>query len=339
MNFTNANATSSESGVAEHTSHVHSSIGPRLLDEAGRAKDRVLLASPFLSAGIAKQLSKLASQSTARWTLLTHLDATRIAGGYLSASGLHMLIEAGVQIRHLPSIHAKVYLVDDLFGSVGSGNLTGTGLGFAQRPNVELSIELDAASRKTTGAIVSEWLTGSTPIVAADVRRAEAEARRLPLHRPAPFEGSGTAVDEDELARLQFEARTRGLWIKSEDGEPARDGWRTPSWFSNPTKAEPQFKVGDLVIISAKAREAGYAVVEVTSTARFDPDFVEANGSSNEHANRWPWVNSTKPRLVPTLDRQIPLREMGKSNMSMENGYCKIGLAEFVLATQYLSAL
>lgn len=116
---------------------------PELMAAAKDAADLVALASPFVSIGVAQQLAREATRSVATWSLLTRLDPFAVAGGYLSTDGLRLLLEAGVEVRNAPRLHAKVYLVDREFGIVGSANLTGSGLGGSPNANLELSHRLD----------------------------------------------------------------------------------------------------------------------------------------------------------------------------------------------------
>jgi phosphatidylserine/phosphatidylglycerophosphate/cardiolipin synthase-like enzyme len=118
-----------------------------LLHQVQAAAATVRLASPFLSKPVSEEIATavaLTRASTHR--LLTAATPRSVASGVLSARGLCVLLDAGYEIRSIPNLHAKLSLVDDSWGIVGSGNLTAAGLGgeLIARANLELGVRLSA---------------------------------------------------------------------------------------------------------------------------------------------------------------------------------------------------
>src|SRR4051812_26626421 len=71
------------------------------------AQGEVCLASPFMGAGVLSQMAHSAQTKAATWRVITRLDAAAVAHGSLSTQGLRQLIDAGVEVRSLPNLHAK----------------------------------------------------------------------------------------------------------------------------------------------------------------------------------------------------------------------------------------
>lgn len=312
---------------------------PELMNALRAASDRVRLASPFISIRIAKELAGIARASTAAWTLITRLDAAAAAGGYLSTDGLRDLMNAGVAVRHAPRLHAKAYLADDTFGMIGSANLTGPGLGASANPNLELSLRLRPEDVVAARTRVDEWWTTSTAVSRLDIDDLDRRARDLPRGIAVQLspELEGDEEDVSQLANLVSDARQRSLWVKAQYGHPNYHQWRNEFWFSSAAHRRPSFAPGDLVLIYAKEAHACYAIVEVLDEPRNDPRFiVERGGRPEEEANRWPWVNRTTPRLVPTSERIVRPVDLGFTGQGLQGGHKRIGLPEFVVAVRAL---
>lgn len=112
-----------------------------------RARRDVLISSPFVqSAGVDMAINNLAPQFRARGRLcfLTDLSPRNICQAATDPSALLMLCECvrDSTVRHLPSLHAKVYLADSELTIVTSANLTAGGL----FRNYEYGIEVSERS-------------------------------------------------------------------------------------------------------------------------------------------------------------------------------------------------
>lgn len=295
-----------------------STYGP-LFDALRAAKRRVTLFSPFISSSVAIALSEIAMKSNAKWTLVTNLSPGGIDSRYLSVEGLRKLREADVELRHLSDLHAKAFLVDDTY-FVGSGNLTSAGLGDPRTPrnNRELGVTLSDAQISATDGVVADWLNQSNLISPTDLERAEELAKLMAIR---------ASTIERELEQTVRVSPTENLWIKLNYGPPTWGRWRKQSFFANSRKS--LIAPGDLVVIASNDRKVGYAIVEVTSEPRHDPQMSLQHQSTRDGAERWPWVSTTEPWLVPPDGIEIPYSEIGVAGQSLRRGYKRMGAAEF----------
>jgi hypothetical protein len=173
-----------ESSTDPSDGQLHHRLDQTLYRELARAQHEVLLLSPLITTQVTTTLRQIVRSSPAAWTVLTRLDPQAIAGRYLSTSGLLDLMNEGVEIRHAPRLHAKLYLADGFFGTIGSANLTGTGLGTGAVSNLELSVRLDGGALAEAWRQGRAWTAESTVLTEADIRLAEMAARRLPRSAP-----------------------------------------------------------------------------------------------------------------------------------------------------------
>jgi hypothetical protein len=110
------------------------------------AESDVLISSPYVIQRGTDFVVKNASpdmRTNGRITLLTDLSPLNVAQGATSPEAIHRLIDAfpKATVRHLPRLHAKVYVADLKQAIVTSGNLTAGGLGL----NHEYGLVLDQA--------------------------------------------------------------------------------------------------------------------------------------------------------------------------------------------------
>lgn len=307
------------------------------------AKD-VRLASPFLGPGVIAQLSNSARTSGARWRVLTRLDAVSVAHGSRSTRGLRQLIAAGVELRSLANLHAKVLLADPDYCLVGSANLTDAGTGrTAGRANAELGVRLDATQRQDAMLHFDVWWQMASLISDADIAAVEAVARTLPASVSSLLVEHDSGDEElalvDRANALRSEARSVTLWLKAlyRDEAAADLPWADDTWFSSSRRGRPHFAVGDLVLVYAKGARRCNAVVEVTSVARYDPAFIVSAGPPPEDADRWPWVNDVRTRLQVPISAGVPLSGLGITGQALQGGHKRLGLDEFAHALNYLS--
>lgn len=313
----------------------------RLFDALANARSAVTLTSPFLGPHVAFDLADLAAESSASWRLLTTLDPRAAADGFLSVPGLEALVESGIEVRDLPGLHAKTYLVDDDFGLVGSANLTDTGLGRAGRPNTELSAVLDRAGIRHARKSVDHWWHAASPVDGQVLADFVETVERLPrLIRSEPDASSPGRLDAGELEQLLSDVRDpdRGLWIKAQSLHDELAPWRSPHWFSNHgSSGRPQITTGDIVAIYSTPHSGLIAIVEVTSESRNDPDFVRSKRRwSAEESVRHPWVNETRPRLVPDTLTVVSPSDIGVKTGGLQNGRIRAEPHELIAAIRAL---
>lgn len=307
------------------------------------AHSDALLTSPYLSFEICKQIASAARLSSAHWILVTNLDPSVVAQGYLSVQGLKLLLAAGVELRHVRRLHAKCFVIGNR-AMLGSANLTGAGLGSAAIANRELGVELTPTQAKEARAAVLAW--PARDISDSELNRLLEEAQSLtrPYDRKQSSEEELDASSAVYLAEeLLEDARDprRSLWLKLEYGEPGPDSWRQDSWFASPKKGKPGFRPRDLVVMCAKATHDCYAIVEVTNVPEYQPsDYVQWTAAEDPGGlERWPWINRTTPRFVPSSLMELKLAELGVAAQALQNGHVRLKFDQFTAAVRALSRL
>lgn len=316
------------------TAHTWLSEGLASLD--GQA----FLASPYLSYDICREVSEAARGSQHSFVLLTTLDPSAVANGYLSVQGLRLLANAGVEVRHTERLHAKCFLLGSR-GVIGSANLTGAGLGSSASPNKELGVSLTREQARAARELITECpakRVGTTDFESL-LENAKRMGQQAGLQQDPLDAGSALQLAE----RLLVDARggSRSLWLKLEYGEPALEGWRHRSWFASPKKGKPSFRPGDLVFVCAKDTGDCYAVVEVANEPEYQPQFyIDWTTENNPEAtSRWPWVNVTEPRLVPETLLELKRAELGVSGQALQNGHVRLKFDQFSAGVRALARL
>lgn len=299
-----------------------------------------VLTSPYLSFEVCKRLAMAAEESSTSWQLVTDLNPSAVANGYLTARGLRLLLDAGVGVRHVNRLHAKFFIIGTQ-AMLGSANLTGAGLGATTSPNRELGIELSPDHAAQALATIASWPSRSVSY--SDLDQLLEDSHKLTRHDEHVATDDLTPASALHLAeQLLTDARDpqRSLWLKLEYGEPKLNGWAQQSWFASPKKGRPGFRPGDLVFICAKDTRDCYAVVEVASAAEFQPpDYAEWNAGDPEALSRWPWINRTVPRLVPDHLMELKLSELGVSGQALQNGHVRMDLDQFTAGVRALARL
>lgn len=304
-----------------------------LLAEVSGARDRVWLVSPFLTAPIAARVRDAAARASAGdLRLLTAMVPRSVQAGVLSTTGLSALLQAGFEIASIPNLHAKVCLVDADWGLVGSGNLTGTGLGGEEGGNLELGVRLAPGQRVEAAELVAEWWRKAEPVgldliesYAALPKFTSAPEQPPPVGKPLQLVGSPAL--KSVLAGI---AASRSYWIKSNYHRPDDAQWWHRNWISD--WRQGPYEVGDLIVLYLSARDGGPAccpaVVEVTAPSRHEPDWVRSHRDADA-ADRWPYVTETAVVGEVQLQAGAELSVIGKNGQSVQAGYCRISREEF----------
>lgn len=301
----------------------------------------VVLTSPYLSYDVCRQVSVAASGSSRSWRLVTTLDPSAVANGYLAVQGLRALLDAGVEVVHVDRLHAKCFIIGSR-AMLGSANLTGAGLGSSANPNFELGVELAPAHLQRALEVIATW--PSRDVNSADLDQLMEESRRLTrtsVRRQNEVLDPASALHLAEELLADARDPDRSLWLKLEYGEPGLHGWREQSWFASPKKGRPGFKPGDLVFICAKDTHDCYAVVEVTSAPEFQPDYYAdwITADRKDAFDRWPWINRTAPRLVPEELMKLKLTELGVKGQGLQNGHVRLSFDQFTAGVRALARL
>lgn len=321
----------------------------KIIEHAGRelyeALDadpgQVTLASPFLSLAVAQELAKRVADSDYYWYLLTRSDASAAARGFLSLDGLQLLLDAGVEITHCPNLHAKAFVVGRRFGMLGSANLTSAGLGLSSFSNHELSVRLEGTGVRRLQKMLDGWWESGSDLGQRELDELRSRAEALP--RPPLVPRTAGGAKNDQLAavvrKIIDEARDSraALWVKSVEKTPAADNWNPSSWFSSHSANRPGFVPGDLVLLYSKEAGGCVGVLEVLDEPRFDPGFVSDELGAAE-GQRWPWVNTAVPRLMPLREVVVPGGEMGVSTLGLQQGRVHIEVTEFEGVVRALAA-
>ncbi len=310
---------------------------PELLSRVCSARDRIWLVSPFLTTSVALEIAEAAKDASAGdLRLLTALTPRSVQAGVLNPAALTILLGERFEIASIPNLHAKVSLVDSDWGLVGSGNLTGTGLGGAEGGNVELGVLLDQVQREAASDLVESWWRDEAKLVTAEELSAFSA---LPKFPPPP--DKPTAVGEllnlagrQGLEGLLIEdgetASRRNYWIKSNYHRPDDEQWWYRNWISDWRRGP--YQEGDLIVLYLSARDNGPArcpaVAEVTSPSRWDPEWVRQH-RDEEAAERWPYVTQTSVIGDVPIANGAKLAVIEKNGQSVQAGYCAIGRAEF----------
>ncbi len=308
---------------------ILSSLGDPLIRRLASATRRVALCSPYLGFVPADEISTIAQRGSATWELLTVLDPVAAAGGALSLNGLRVMMSAGITVRSLPGLHAKVFIVDDAIGFAGSANLTSPGLGMGMRRNLELTAVLSAAQLAEASALLAQWRDEAEVVTDAMIDACEADAARLPVRISRTMIAAGASSTDVELVNALLDESLRcRVWIK------AMYAYRFENWVNSARKRRPSFNGGDLLVIYVGGTNCCYAVVSVVGDTRNDPAFLIANGRTAEEAERWPWVTPVDVRLRLPETHGAPIAEVGKSGQSVQGGHCRMPVGGFPVMLQ-----
>jgi hypothetical protein len=308
-----------------------------LLQQIEAARERIWLASPYLSKPIAEYIVKSAAKSSAsQRRLMTALVSGSVKVGVLDPEALRILQDAGFEITSRRNLHAKVSIVDSHWGLVGSGNLTNAGLGSTERGNAELGVVLYSAQIEEAAAIFAGWWRNADPVSRQLIEQFDALERigRLP-GEPVDY---GLPVDPPQtdklgqiLAEDEVTAHSRRYWLKSAYHDPSNPDWWHRDWISDSAPL-PKYGKGDLIVIYLGARNDGPrlcpAVVRAETQPRYDRDWV-VERRDLEAADQWPYVTETAFVADLPVAEGASLELIEKSGHSLRRGNCSITREEF----------
>ncbi|HET7443190.1 MAG TPA: phospholipase D-like domain-containing protein [Solirubrobacterales bacterium] len=318
------------------------------------ATERIWLASPFLSLPVAEEIAEAAAKSpAAERKLLTDASERSVAVGVLDADGLEQLHEAEFEIVDIDDLHAKVSLVDSAWGLVGSGNLTGKGLGDEKGGgNYELGVILTAKQIEKASAFLADWLKEGKEVDAAEIERLKQvekvpwKPKRRRKRRPSlPFvDVAGLKEFLDEEVPLDNPPR---YWIDANYHSRVEETWwQERRWISGQRKVA--YTEGDLIVIYLGAKNEGPkrcpAIVRATTNTKTDRKFVEDNREDDPEApKRWP--NVTHIEVLgevsgPIGSRLGLIKRDGKplTGKSLRRGFLEITRPEFDLLATAMTA-
>lgn len=192
-------------------------------------KDFLLIASPFITSRamlwVGECMSKNEFSQRVNILCLTNLKVESVLSGSLELDGLTQfgLRFPNFAVSHLPSLHAKVFVADDLHAIVTSGNLTDGGLrknceyGVSIRtPRLVKGVRKDFEEYAQLGAPVTmAELNGLSEELAGLRRIYQTQNRRFIKDARGRFKGK-LQTAEDQV--LQFRARSnsnQGIFRKT----------------------------------------------------------------------------------------------------------------------------
>lgn len=317
-------------------------VQDELLRSIASASTSVALASPFLSLTIAKRIVAAVERSGAsKRRFLTAVSARPVRSGVLSVPGIALLMDAGFEVRSIPNLHAKLSLVDGVWGVVGSGNLTDAGLGGADasRPNVELGVRLTRNQIHTAEGTFDDWWRAAAdgrvtsellePYAAVKVVVPASSDGLAPIGSPLP---GPTTVP---LPTTSGPTPRRQYWVKAMywHGKPTGEWWRSISFIHDRHQgtpeamtSRPRYRVGDLIALYI-TQPAGPgripAVFEVTHPAEDGRDEV-AERYGAEDAKLYGWTTKVAVCRAMPVEHAPTLDVVGKSPKSLQVGRTRI---------------
>ena len=265
---------------------------------------------------------------------MTELDAGSAAYGSLNLNGLRALMTAGVELRHVDRLHAKLFLTETE-GFTGSANLTSAGLGASARANAELTVVLDEAQRFEARGVYARWWSSAKPVTEQDIDECEQDAAKIPVRIARPPRTSRRKNSQvDEANHILRRAADANTWVKAVYRGAEDFPWYSP-WVSSSSKGKPSFESGDVLVVYATDAQCCFTVLQVVGDSTFDVQRQIEGGVSREDAERWPWVTDVKRVLEVPPARGVPLTHLGLTGQSLRNGHCRMpvgGLAAALTA-------
>jgi len=306
----------------------------RLLRRIENAQERIWLASPFISMPVAKFIREAVEKSPAKERrLLTALEARSVQCGVLSPAALEQLRDCDFSIASIANLHAKVAVVDDGWGLVGSGNLTGAGLGDeAGEGNYEMGVLLTSAQIEVATDTLAGWWRQAERVSAEQI----AYYKSLPKFPKGPARKVGptlfppmTTALEAILAEDPATAASRRYWINTNYHDPGDERWWRRDWVSD--GSPKSYEKGDLLVIYLGKENNGPqrcpAVLRVERPSRHEPDFV-LEQRDFEAAEQWPFVTKTSVVAEVPPSMGALLSAANKTYHSVQRG-CELTRTEF----------
>jgi PLD-like domain len=305
-----------------------------LMERIAGAKRRILLASPFLTLPIAEEISKkVTAPNDKDLRLLTALEPRSVRAGVLDPKAVALLKTSGFRVSHRTNLHAKVSLVDS-WGLVGSGNLTGKGLGVSDGGgNYELGVVLSAAQRRHAARIFNGWWKKAKP--ASDKELAWLD--KLERFERDPKDNRGPAFPvfdvEDLKLALAEDKPERRYWADANYHSRTNEAWWLDrKWISGPRYVH--YNENDLIAIYLGAKNRGPkrcpAIVRARTNTELNEKHVAKHREDAETASRWPnvtWIE-TLGEASP-VSEGVPLELIEKTGRSLQRGSCELTRDQF----------
>jgi hypothetical protein len=226
-----------------------SPIGESLISGRKAAKEEMLLCAPFIKLATLKRV--LGDRAPVPLQVITRWRPEEVAAGVSDTAILGEVQARGGEVLLCERLHAKYYRFDSR-ALIGSANLTGAGLGWRARSNLELLIEIDAASET---AVSFERLVMSASVPASEEIAAAVEAAAAKLS-PLPHE---EALEPEDDAPAESNAEFLPQLREPRDLFRAYD--RGPHTLASASATASRFDLEVLAIPPGLDRETFYSVV------------------------------------------------------------------------------
>ena len=177
-----------------------------LRDLVGSAKERVTVVTPFVTeSGWSAFIGSLVSPCDVDVSVYTSLDSEAVAGGYLDLTVLAAACASlpGINFRHIPRLHAKVYIADSSLAIVTSGNLTMASLMRNNEYGVQISDQTFVAAIERD---VNEYAALGSTISCSSLREIETLGSQLRATHSKPIHD-----EKHDAATRDFDFRVRSL--------------------------------------------------------------------------------------------------------------------------------
>ncbi|MGH9795238.1 MAG: phospholipase D-like domain-containing protein [Candidatus Acidiferrales bacterium] len=183
------------------------------------ASQSLVLCAPYVSRGPCERIARRIKSADSSFSLdiITDLSRDNVLSCFTDAAALAMLVRSAssASVRFLPSLHAKVYIADELRAIVTSANLTDGGLirnfeygAVFDDPNVVRAIRDDVLQYGSLGSLISLPQLDALARIAEElreVRKAAERSIRSTLRRE--FERRLREVD-DQILRARTAGKT-----------------------------------------------------------------------------------------------------------------------------------
>jgi len=180
-----------------------------------RCETRFVAASPFVTSMFEQILAGL--RDNIERILITRVNLKDLAVGASEHEAICAIARAGISVRSLPKLHAKVYIVDSKCALVTSANATAAGL----RHNLECGISIEEASlvARLTEIVLAGFGCAEEPI---PWQQDELEELREPLKliRETVYTMPAKQVADLERMTIAIENRNKQRQLLSSFG-----GW------------------------------------------------------------------------------------------------------------------
>lgn len=108
------------------------------------AKEIIIISAYITDSAINWVLNNISEEVSI--CVVARLSPQDLMSGASTFNAIRNLLNNGHEIRLLPNLHAKIYLINQKYAFIGSANLTSNGLKLFGKGNIEATIKIDATA-------------------------------------------------------------------------------------------------------------------------------------------------------------------------------------------------